>query len=275
MAASKDDLFMEVGGPGSATTLSTPGYTAGSSTSITVGSTSNWPSATGAIFAIDEAEVVNGVEVQKVGTYNEYSGTVTSGTLVSDVEWQMGVGDRNYSPGALTRVYVPVSAERENRLAQGMAVAHNQDGTLKDNVVTTPKLLDKAATLAKINGGATAGVLTTDASGNVAVGAKTTDANGWTVYDYGAWKEYTYTTANGSASKSQYESWDMFTITLPVGVASGSIKSVMVQPKYIDYTEYMTAPTYRYATTNIVLRSASIYNGLASFQYAYNVRLIV
>lgn len=45
--------------------------------------------------------------------------------------------------------------------------------------------------LSKIKGGSTAGVLKTDASGNVTVGAKTTDANGWTVYDYGAWKEYT------------------------------------------------------------------------------------
>ena len=44
--------------------------------------------------------------------------------------------------------------------------------------------------LGNINGGSTAGVLTTDASGNVTVGAKTVDANGWTVYNYGPWKQY-------------------------------------------------------------------------------------
>lgn len=128
MAANANDLFMEVGNPGTATTLSAPGYTAGGTT-ITVGSTSNWPTATGVIFAIDEAEVVDGKEVQIAGTYNEFVGTVSTGTSVTNVDWVLGSGDRNYSAGALTRVYVPVSATRENRLAQGMIVQHNQDGT--------------------------------------------------------------------------------------------------------------------------------------------------
>lgn len=160
MAAANTDKFMEIGNPGTATTLSAPGYTAGG-TSITVGSTSNWPTATGIAFAIDEAEVVDGKEVQIAGTYNEFVGTVSTGTSVTNVDWVRGVGDRSYSAGALTRVYVPVSAERENRLAQGMLVAHNQDGTLKagavssasvlaSDVVTTAKILDSNITTAKL-----------------------------------------------------------------------------------------------------------------------------
>lgn len=125
---------MKVGSPGTATTLSAPGYTVGD-TSITVGSTSNWPTDTGVAFAIDQAQVVNGVEVQVPGTYNEYVGTVASGTSVSNVSWATGSGDRNYSAGALTRVYIPVSATRENRIVDWGLAHANQDGTLKTTAV--------------------------------------------------------------------------------------------------------------------------------------------
>ena len=43
--ASRDDKYQYVGNPGTATTLSAPGYTAGG-TSMTVGSTTNWPTLT-------------------------------------------------------------------------------------------------------------------------------------------------------------------------------------------------------------------------------------
>mgnify|MGYP006317550871 FL=1 len=149
MVASASDKLLKVGNPGSATTLSAPGYTI-ADTAITVGSTSNWSTDTGVVFAIDEAEVVDGREVQVAGTYNEYIGTVASGTGVTNVAWQTGVGDRNYASGALTRVYIPVSAERENRLIDGILVHADQDGSLKDSVVTTTKIADSNVTTAKI-----------------------------------------------------------------------------------------------------------------------------
>ncbi len=125
------DLLLEVGEPGSATTLDA-GYTAGGA-SITVVATTNWPAVGKAvIFAIDEAEVVNGEEIQVEGTYNEYVGIVATATSVTDVDWMTGVGDRNYSAGALTRVYIPVSAERENRIVEWGLTHANPDGTLKD-----------------------------------------------------------------------------------------------------------------------------------------------
>ncbi len=128
MAANTDKL-MEVGNPGTATTLAAPGYTTGG-TSITVVSTTNWPTATGVCFAMDEAEIVDGVEVQVAGSYNEYFGTVASGTSVTNVTHVTGSGtDRNYSAGALSRVYVPVSAGRENRIVEWGLEEHNQDGT--------------------------------------------------------------------------------------------------------------------------------------------------
>ncbi len=155
---------MKVGNPGTATTLSAPGYTVGNS-SITVGSTSNWATDTGVTFAIDQAQVVNGVEVQIAGTYNEYVGTVASGTSITNVAWVLGSGDRNYASGALTRVYIPVSAERENRIVEWGLVHADQDGTLKagavDNaavlaidVVETAKIKDGAVSTAKLVDGA-------------------------------------------------------------------------------------------------------------------------
>lgn len=203
--------------------MSAPGYTIGAS-SITVGSTSNWPSDTGVVFAIDEAEVVNGVEVQVPGTYNEYVGTVASGTSITNVSWALGTGDRNYAAGALTRVYIPVSATRENRIVDWGLAHANQDGTLKNNSVGTSQLTDKSVTLPKINGGSTAGVLATDASGNVAVGTKTVDANGWTVYDYGGWKEYAIT-KYWSAGTPAAAAVVSTTVPYPVGLSASNINS--------------------------------------------------
>jgi len=146
---SAQDLFIEVGKPGSATTLDA-NYTAGD-TSVAVVSTTNWPPVGKAvIFAIDNVKVVSGEEVQIQGTYNEFEGIVASATSISNVDQKLGSGDRDYAAGSLTRVYVPVSAERENRLAQGMAVAHNQDGALKDSIVATAKIADNAVTTAKM-----------------------------------------------------------------------------------------------------------------------------
>jgi hypothetical protein len=139
MAANANDLFMEVGSPGTATTLSSPGYESGVSTAVTVGSTSNWPTTTGIIFAIDEATVdSDGNEVRVDGTYNEFEGVVASATSVTGVDYVGGDAERTYAAGALTRVYIPVSAERENRIVQGISVEHTQTGR---HSMTSPKVI--------------------------------------------------------------------------------------------------------------------------------------
>lgn len=137
MPAAATDLLQKVGGaPGTATTLSAPGYTIGN-TSINVGSTSNWSTDTGITFCIDTVSIVNGVEVRDAGSYNEYVGTATSGTQITNVSWVAGSGDRNYSAGATTRVYVGVSANRENRLVTWGTTEHNQNGTHSNITATT------------------------------------------------------------------------------------------------------------------------------------------
>lgn len=154
------DKFMYMGSPGTATTLSAPGYTVGN-TSINVGSTTNWPTGSGLCFSIYETEVVGSGAVMVDGTYNEYYGDVASGTSVNNVTHVSGSGtNRNYSAGALTVVTLLFSSGRENRLVEGILVHADQDGTLKagavdnaavlaNSVVSTAKIADASVTPAK------------------------------------------------------------------------------------------------------------------------------
>ena len=138
MTASALDKFVKVG-EGTATTLAAPGFTSGG-TAATVVSTTNWPTDTGVIFAIDTAEIVDGEQVQVAGTYTEYRGVVSGATSITSVALVSGT-PQDYSAGALTRVYIPLSSEVQNRMVDGILVSHNQDGTMIDSLpLTTPKI---------------------------------------------------------------------------------------------------------------------------------------
>jgi hypothetical protein len=149
MAAANTDLVTEVGNPGTATTLSAPGYTIGDA-SITVASTTNWPTATGVIFAIDQAELVDGVETRVTGTYNEFVGTVASATSITGLSKLYGSA-QNYSAGSLTRVYIPVASQKENRLVTWATAQHTQLGAHKaitaTSLATTGNISSSAGTI--------------------------------------------------------------------------------------------------------------------------------
>jgi len=195
MAASATDRLQQVG-LSTATTLSAPGYTTGG-TGITVGSTTNWPTATGVTFAIDTVTIVNGVEVQDAGSYNEYVGTVATGTTVTNMSWADGNGDRNYSAGSTTRIYIPVSKTRENRIVTWGLVNHDQVGNHKDltgsNSKTVLGITDGASTVNNLRATAattgnnpTISAEGTDSNVGVTIASKGTGASKFTgVYD--AW----------------------------------------------------------------------------------------
>jgi hypothetical protein len=126
------DKFTKVGSPGSATTLAAPGYSSGGggAASINVGSTTNWPTDTLVVFAIDRAQVVNGVETRIANTYNEKAGIVASATSIGNMSHQYGTL-QDYAAGSLTRVYIPVASTRENALIDGLAQDHNLKGNHK------------------------------------------------------------------------------------------------------------------------------------------------
>ena len=143
MAAS--DYFHKVG-TSTATTLSSPGYTVGN-TSINVGATTNMPTDTGVTITIDETDA-DGARV--AGTRNVFRGNVSSGTQINELVYAGGDANRDYAAGSSTRVYIEVNEERDNRLVDGLLVSHNQDGTLKDDAVTTDVIADTATTAAKL-----------------------------------------------------------------------------------------------------------------------------
>lgn len=144
MAASQNDKFLK-SGASTVTTLSAPGK-ALAATSINVGSTTNYSPDTGIVFAIrqvdSEGELI-------AGTYTEWIGTVTSGTTLAMNGAPVYGSDQVYPAGSTTQVYIPVSSYALGRMVDGLLVAHNQDGTLKTNVViatdsatlTTPKVV--------------------------------------------------------------------------------------------------------------------------------------
>lgn len=139
MAAASTDKFTLVGNPGTATTLSAPGHSI-AGTTFNVISTSNWPTTTGVIFAVDTftTQIVNGIStaVRTPGSYTEWEGVVASSTQITGGVLRYGT-DQNYSAGANTRVYIPVASQWVAQLISGLLVAHNQDGTLAANAITS------------------------------------------------------------------------------------------------------------------------------------------
>jgi len=138
MSASSLDKFKYVGKPGTATTLSAPGHTIGG-TSITVASTTNWPTGSGVTFAIDSVTVAGDSSTQVAGTYTTWNGVVTSATTIGSMTLadDSPNSDQNYSAGSLTRVYITISAEHTNNIIDGILVEHNQDGTHDEALITS------------------------------------------------------------------------------------------------------------------------------------------
>lgn len=173
MSASPTDKITYVGDPGTATNLASPGYTSGGA-SINTTTTTHFPTLTGVIFAIDEVQTVNGEEVRVAGTYNEYFGIVASGTAINNVDWLNGDGDRDYSAGSSTRVYVTTAAAWANRLVEGLLVSHNPDGTMKTSLpLTTPAIGSAGANFSGSSSGTTALKAAATASGTVTLPAAT------------------------------------------------------------------------------------------------------
>lgn len=151
MAAAATDNFMEVGDPGSATNLAGSGYTIGA-TSITVTTTTNWPTNTGVIFGIDTIETdAEGNEVRVDGSYCIFQGVVTSATTIGSISKLFG-DDQDYAAGASTRVYITVSTEHTNRMIQALLEEHNQNGTHSDITATSVTATTGTFTSLTING---------------------------------------------------------------------------------------------------------------------------
>lgn len=234
--ASATDLLQKVGIQ-SATTLDS-NYTV-NDTTVTVISTSGWPTDTGITFAMDE---IDGNGIQVPGTYNEFVGTVATATSITNVDYADGTGDRNYTAGATTRVYIPVSKTRENRIVEWGTEEHAQDGThtdvtatsltvsgtsaftgavtLPDSTITTAKINDTTVTSEKLKSTVGFYATTTQTINNSATADVTTYTE---VVDYGA--DFDNTTGVFTAPYAGLYHFDVNMSVTDVGSATGRVES--------------------------------------------------
>lgn len=84
------------------------------------------------------------------GTQSEWRGIV-SGNTITQLTLTAGTDD-TYAAGSA--VIAAATADWGDSIVDGLLVSHNQDGTLKDNTVTTGKIADTAVTTAKLASGA-------------------------------------------------------------------------------------------------------------------------
>ncbi len=144
--ASANDYFLYTGDPGTATTLSAPGYTIGNA-SITVASTAAFPTASGVIFGIDTTTTTNGVQSRVNGSYCVFAGLVTGAGTIGSLSLLSG-NPQNYAAGASTRVYITVSTLHNKRLMDGLLVQHNQNGT--HGAITAPSITATTGTFTNL-----------------------------------------------------------------------------------------------------------------------------
>lgn len=289
MAASSSDLITEVGSPGTATTLAAPGHTIGGS-SFTVVSTTNWPTTTGAIFAIDTLDISTGLRVP--GSYTEWQAVVSSSTSLTSAVLRYGT-DQNYPAGVTTRVYIPVASSRENRLAQGISVGHSQ---LTGNHQFTTNYDPSNPTLetqkwvgvsSAVNEVTTTNAVTGNAPGLAATGDDTNinlSANGKGTggfiyknpYKFSVYRSTSFNSANGAFAKiqfdielydtgSNYDNTTNYRFTAPIAgfyeftaksVAGGNTSGIIIYMAiYKNGAELHRGPTATSATTVV---SASV-----------------
>ena len=129
------------------------------STTLQANNLAGWTEVTAEHFStyrVDaQNKLIEGSQTDWKGIVNKATNTITNLTRVGGAE----------DSGSLVNDIIQAgpTAKWADDLADGILVTHNADGTLKN----------KVAALTKINGGSTAGLLKSDASGNVTVGKAT------------------------------------------------------------------------------------------------------
>jgi hypothetical protein len=140
MAAANTDKFKKAKRRFS-TTVGVGGFTAGSTT---------LPLVTASGLDTDTAITL----VLGAGTISEevVTGVVSGNNVINCVRGQEGTSDVTHAAGTPVTMYF--TETHWDDLINGVLVSHNQDGSLKDDIVDTNNINDDAITTAKINDGA-------------------------------------------------------------------------------------------------------------------------
>jgi hypothetical protein len=182
--------------------------------SINLDAATNWTTTTAIHFSIYETMTVGSTVIKNSSTQTDWKGTL-SGVAIGNLTLTGGT-DRAYTAGA--KVEITPTSRFAKDLYDWAITGHNQNGSHKafteSNIVPTAAIQDSAITTAKIaNSAVTSAKLAP---------SKTTDANGWTVYDYGTWKEYKKRVTHGTYTKATNEVWSLTlsSSNLPVGMST-------------------------------------------------------
>lgn len=169
-------------GSGEAVRATVTAIRAAGSTTITVDALTNWPN-----FFIATSGTALADGSLSPGTVLVFAGHKSGSQIVIDTV-APGYTDAGNTVGQV--VVVKPSTMWADNIQDVLAESHNDDGTLKAKSVTLPA----------INGGTTAGVLTTDASGNVSVA---------TFPKFSAYRTASQTVANSDTVVFTAEAYDV------------------------------------------------------------------
>lgn len=118
-----------------------------SDTAITLENVSGWPTDTAITIVIDRVDA----NAQKTPTKREVITGTLSGSVLTTDSTRRGLDSTTTQPHTASAVVeLNSTAAAWNDTVDGILVAHNQDGTQKDNSVTTAAIQDSAVTAAKI-----------------------------------------------------------------------------------------------------------------------------
>ena len=237
MAAATTDKFKKTGAS-TVTALAAPGKAIGAS-SITVGSTTNYPTTTGIIISIRVVDT-NGDLV--AGTYTEWRATVSSGTTFAIETTPVYGSDQVYAAGSTTQVSLRLSSYAHNELVDGILVHADQDGTLKagavdvtavmaDGIITEAKIADGIITEAKI-----ADASVTNAKLSTAAGEINAASTAWTPTITAATGSFTTVSGAGKYHKIGKRIFFEANITITtVGTGQGCVFTVPVTASASGY----------------------------------------
>lgn len=136
---------------------------------------SGWPTSTVVHFSTYQINTSNQVVA---GTQIDWKGIV-SGNNIGTLTRVAGATDAGNTIGDV--VEMNPTASWADDLVDGLLVAHNQDGSLKDDAVTTDVIADDAVTTAKIDDGAvTSSKLSTGANSSAVLTGESTTSTSFT-----------------------------------------------------------------------------------------------
>lgn len=164
-------------------------------TTLACNDLTGWPTNTAVHFVTYK---VDGQGKVVAGSQTDWKGIV-SGTSISNLTVTGGTDNGN-AVNDIVEI-LPTAAWGKD-LTDALSTTLNQDGTIKSGVVTASTYASSSVPSSALNL------------------SKTTDANGWTVYDFGTWKQYR---KRGSTSlTAPGTTWAPITLssTLPVGIST-------------------------------------------------------